>query len=65
MKSAPDKREIAKQMLSLHHRIHQEIEQQQIDPGKLMRLIGAGVAQLLVAQAAQLSEEALSEPKTG
>lgn len=57
-----DKRDMARQMLVLHEQIRVEIESEQVDPGRLMRLIGAGVNQCMVALATILSDGDLPEP---
>jgi len=46
----------AKIMMALHNEIATEIEKPQMDPGRLMRLIAAGVNQLLFTQAMQLTK---------
>ena len=51
-------------MLALHDSIADEIEKPQIDPGRLMRLMAAGVNQLLFVQARQLMGGDLPPPGT-
>jgi len=59
--SESNRREMASQMLDLHHQIQDEVQKDTVDPGKLMRLTAAGVAQTLMAQALTLSDGELPE----
>lgn len=50
-----DKRAMVSAMIALHGEIQTEIEKDQLDPARLMRLQGAALNQCLIALAAILS----------
>ena len=55
-----DRREMAQSMVALHQEINQEISKPSVEPARLMRLLGAGISQCLIAQAAMISPDALA-----
>jgi len=57
-----DKRALVAGMIALHSEIQTEIVKDQIDPARLLRLLGAGMNQTLVALAAILSPGDLPIP---
>lgn len=59
------RRSMAQSMLRLSQEIMAHVEQDKIDPGKLMRLMAAGVAQCLVAEAVELSGNVLPDSTKG
>jgi len=57
-----DRQAMVAGMIALHAEIQTEIEKDQIDPARLMRLQGAALNQCLVALASILSPEGLPAP---
>lgn len=57
-----DRQQMVSAMLALHGEIQAEIEKDQVDPARLMRLQGAALNQCLIALASLLSPEGLPEP---
>lgn len=49
-----ERRDMVRSMLALSQEISSLVEQKSVDPGHLMRLMAAGIAQCLVAQAVSL-----------
>lgn len=54
--TAEDKQAMIDSMMDLHSEITKEIEKEQIDPGLMLRLLGAGMNQSLVALGVLLAE---------
>jgi hypothetical protein len=54
--TSEDKQAMIDSMMDLHNEIAKEIEKEQIDPGLMLRLLGAGMNQSLVALGVLLAE---------
>ena len=56
-----DRRRMVEGMIALHAEIHAEITGETNDPRRLMRLLGAGMNQCLIALAHLLDPDALAD----
>jgi hypothetical protein len=55
------RRGMTRDMLALSQEIMAVVSQERMDPGKLMRLMAAGISQVLVAQAVELGGNELPD----